>query len=343
MSARSTYGIYRLLASYIFLLRIAQSAGSSWTYTGDHGQEHWAQSYPDCGGAAQSPINIKTTAVSYNGSLPPIRPEGYSTPGGAPFILTNNGHTVKLSLSPSMRLHGLPNNYTAVQLHLHWGSILNPDGSEHQLDGNISPGELHIVHFNSDKFPNINEAKSKPGGLAVLGILIETGSEDNPAYGNIINNLEKITYADQSVPIPSFNVEELLPEGLDQYFRYAGSLTTPPCYQSVVWTVFYNKVQISRSQMEKLQTMLYTTKASSPSEVLESNVRDPQPLNQRTVYSSFRIQPALSTGKTLGIVFGSFLGMLGLVMVVYFIVKQFRKHRAQASEPSAHTAGALKA
>ncbi|XP_075699367.1 carbonic anhydrase 14 [Rhinoderma darwinii] len=341
MAARSTYG---MLAYYMFLLRIAQSAvaGASWTYTGDHGQEHWADSYPLCGGSAQSPINIQTADVSYNGKLPPIRPERYSTPGGAPFALSNDGHTVKLSLPPTMRLHGLPYNFTAVQLHLHWGSIFNPEGSEHQMDGKISPGELHIVHYNSDKFQDMNEAKIKSNGLAVLGILIETGSEDNSAYGNIINNLDKITYADQSVLVPSFNIEELLPEGLDRYFRYNGSLTTPPCYQSVLWTVFHNKVRISASQMEKLQTMLYSTKASSPSVVLESNVRAPQPLNQRIVYSSFMKKLSLSTGKTLGIVFGSFLGLLGLSMVLYFIVKQVRKHRTHTSGSLEH-AGAMKA
>ncbi|KAM3918698.1 carbonic anhydrase 14 [Leptodactylus fuscus] len=343
MRTHSTYGIYGMLTYYVFLLRIAQSAvagGASWTYTGDHGQEHWAETYPDCGGNAQSPINIRTTDVSYDGTLPPIRPVGYSAPGGAPFTLSNNGHTVKLSLPPSMHLHGLPNNFTAVQLHLHWGSVIKPEGSEHKIDGKISPAELHIVHYNSDKYSDINEAKDKPSGLAVLGILIETGSEENGAYGNIINQLDKVTYADQSVSIPPFNIEDLLPDGLDQYFRYGGSLTTPPCFQSVVWTVFYNKVRISVSQMEKLQTMLYSTKASSPSAVLESNVRDPQPLNQRTVYASFIIHPALSTGKVLAIVFGVFLGLLGLSMVLYFIIKQFRKHRAEL--PGAHT-GAAKA
>ncbi|KAG9466421.1 hypothetical protein GDO78_016671, partial [Eleutherodactylus coqui] len=257
------------------------------TVRGDHGQHHWADSYADCGGTAQSPINIKTADVSHDAALPPIRLEGYSTPGGVPFSLSNNAHTVMLSLPSSMRLHGLPYNFTAVQLHLHWGSISNPEGSEHQIDGKISPGELHIVHYNSDKYADVNAAKSKPNGLAVLGVLIETGSEDNAAYGNIINYLDKVSYADQSISIPSFNIENLLPDGLDHYFRYAGSLTTPPCYESVVWTVFHNKVQVSVSQMEKLQTMLYSTQASSPSVVLQNNVRDPQPLNQRVVYSSF--------------------------------------------------------
>ncbi len=32
---------------------------------------------------------------------------------------------------------------------------------------------MHVVHFNSDKYPNISMAVDKSDGLAVLGVLIE--------------------------------------------------------------------------------------------------------------------------------------------------------------------------
>lgn len=54
---------------------------------------------------------------------------------------------------------------------------------------------------------------------------------------------------DQKTSVPPFNVAELLPPQLDQFFRYNGSLTTPPCYQSVLWTVFNRKAQISMEQV----------------------------------------------------------------------------------------------
>lgn len=53
----------------------------------------------------------------------------------------------------------------------------------------------------------------------------------------------------QQVLIPGFNIEELLPESPGEYYRYEGSLTTPPCYPTVLWTVFRNPVQISQEQV----------------------------------------------------------------------------------------------
>lgn len=55
---------------------------------------------------------------------------------------------------------------------------------------------------------------------------------------------------DQKVQVAGFNIRELLPARLDEYYRYDGSLTTPPCYPSVLWTVFRNPVSISRGQVQ---------------------------------------------------------------------------------------------
>ena len=55
--------------------------------------------------------------------------------------------------------------------------------------------------------------------------------------------------SDQKVQVPGFNIRALLPARLDDYYRYDGSLTTPPCYPSVVWTVFRNSVTISQKQV----------------------------------------------------------------------------------------------
>lgn len=55
----------------------------------------------------------------------------------------------------------------------------------------------------------------------------------------------------QQVLIPGFNIEELLPASPGEYYRYEGSLTTPPCYPTVLWTVFRNPVQISQEQVTR--------------------------------------------------------------------------------------------
>jgi len=46
-----------------------------------------------------------------------------------------------------------------------------------------------------------------------------------------------------------FPLQDLLPIDKSLYFRYYGSLTTAPCYQSVIWTVFKEPITISNYQV----------------------------------------------------------------------------------------------
>ncbi|XP_030398391.1 carbonic anhydrase 14 isoform X3 [Gopherus evgoodei] len=317
---------------------LAANQGSHWTYRGPHGQEHWSNDYPDCGGQAQSPIDIRTKSVQHDPALPPIEPQGYRSPGVGAFTLHNNGHTVEMSLPPSMFLRGLPQTYAAVQLHFHWGNDQD-EGSEHQVNGESCPAELHIVHYNSESYANITEAKQQADGLAVLGIFIEVGDVANPAYDNIFNQLKNIQYAGQNVSIPPFDVHELLPRKLGHYFRYNGSLTTPPCSQNVLWTVFQQRVQISSSQLEGL----YSTKAAN-SVPLVDNYRAPQPLNQRVVFSSFPVGPsAYSAGEIVAIVSGTLFGCLSIFLTIHFGMKRIRMKRIREQKDVVFKSSSIRA
>uniref|UniRef100_A0A8B9SYL0 carbonic anhydrase n=1 Tax=Anas platyrhynchos TaxID=8839 RepID=A0A8B9SYL0_ANAPL len=261
------------------------SAGPHWTYEGPHGQQHWPEGHPACGGRSQSPIDIGTGRALPDPSLPPLRPIGYNRPPAAPFGLANNGHTAVLALPPSLRLGGLPHSFAAAQLHFHWG---RNGGAEHLLDGYRAPAELHVVHYDAERFANASQAQHHAAGLAVLGVLLEAGDEPNPAYDNILRHLGSIRYAGQATSIPSFSLRGLLPQRLDRYYRYNGSLTTPPCFQSVLWSVFQQPVLLSRAQLEQLRGSLYATAPDEPEpERLEENFRAPQDLNQRLVLASF--------------------------------------------------------
>ncbi|XP_026106764.1 carbonic anhydrase 14 [Carassius auratus] len=299
-----------------------------WTYAGAVGQPEWAGVFPDCGGSNQSPINLDTSQTLYDPTLIPVQPLGYNHYGKKPFTLYNNGHTVQMTLPHWMSVAGLPWHYSAVQLHLHWGSEVGvATGSEHTINGQSTAAELHIVHYNTEIYANMSEAKNQENGLAVLAILIEAGEEINQGYCSILNYLGHIRYAGQKVAIPAFDIKLLLPDNLSQYFRYNGSLTTPPCHQSVLWTIFRERVKISHSQLIKLQTVLYSSKEEEADPMaLQDNYRTTQPLNNRTVLSSFTpVSVKMYTaGEIAAIVIGSLCGCIGLAVIICFIVKTIR-------------------
>ncbi|CAG6015353.1 unnamed protein product [Menidia menidia] len=300
----------------------------TWTYKGVVGQSEWSEHFPDCGSSAQSPVDVITTQTRYDPSLFPVTPLGYSQYGNQPFTLFNNGHTVIVELPEWMGLGGLPWLYSAAQLHLHWGSG-GPGygGSEHTINGLSANAELHVVHYNSDLYPNMSTAMTQRDGLAVLGILIVTGEETNPGFNNILSYLSRIRHAGQKAFIPAFDVRSLLPNNLGRYYRYNGSLTTPPCYQSVIWTLFHERVQISKAQLLKLETILYSSTAEeSENMLLQDNYRVTQPLNHRVIFASFSAESGreLSSGEVTAIVIGVMCGCVGLAVIIRFIVKTIR-------------------
>ncbi|XP_046890009.1 carbonic anhydrase 12 [Hypomesus transpacificus] len=262
--------------------------GAKWTYAGPHGEHFWSKQYPFCGGAFQSPIDIQTDLLRFDPTLRPIEVRNYNLSTDEQLTLGNNGHSVQLSLPSRMHLSGLPHHYTAAQLHFHWGSSRLPAGSEHTVNGKQFAAEMHVVHFNSDKYANISMAVDKSDGLAVLGVLIEIG-EFNPAFDQLLKYINGIKYKDQRVQVAGFNIRSLLPARLDEYYRYDGSLTTPPCYPSVLWTVFRSPVSLSVKQFQALATAIYASGSQDSNPVpLHGNYRKPQLSNNRVVLVSFK-------------------------------------------------------
>ncbi|XP_028286296.1 uncharacterized protein ca12 isoform X2 [Parambassis ranga] len=230
--------------------------GAKWTYSGPEGQNHWSKIYPYCGSAFQSPIDIKSELLRFDPSLRPVELQNYNLLPNEQLTLGNNGHSVQISLPSKMHISSLPHRYTAAQLHFHWGSASRPAGSEHLVNNKQYAAEV---------------------------------GEFNPAFEQFLKFINGIKYRDQRVKVSGFNIRELLPARLDEYYRYDGSLTTPPCYPSVLWTLFRNHITISRKQFLTLATALYSTHAQDSAPVpLNSNFRKPQNADSRVVLVSFK-------------------------------------------------------
>uniref|UniRef100_A0A8C5UE29 Carbonic anhydrase n=1 Tax=Malurus cyaneus samueli TaxID=2593467 RepID=A0A8C5UE29_9PASS len=205
----------------------------------------WHQINAACKGSRQSPVNIVTQNVVYNKSLTPLTFEGYDVKGSAKWDVENNGHTVTLSTSPKVGGGGLRRKYKAVEFHLHWGVPGEPQhipGSEHSIDGEKYPMELHLVHIREDA-SNVAEAKQNPDGLAVLAFFVKVGREIFNCPPQIVGLRDCVNVtAAHNLSLPIFCRPW-------RYYRYEGFLTTPDCYEGVIWTIFETPIELSERQV----------------------------------------------------------------------------------------------
>ncbi|XP_077970593.1 carbonic anhydrase 2-like [Styela clava] len=260
-------------------------AASTWDYL-EHGPINWGREFKDCDGKKQSPINVRTDLAQTDPNLGMVDRSMFSK---LPTFMdiADNGHTLVVGdfkgtyeiNDPSL----LPFTAVLEQYHFHWAENAFATGSEHLLDGRRFFGEMHAVHFNK-KYGSVAAAADKPDGLAVFAWFIDTNNlHTNPAFENLLHHaLNGARDADDQVRIePTFSLASLLPENLEVYYRYAGSLTTPPCYESVTWTVFKEPIQIHIRQAAILTTKFYENKEGTI--LLRHNYRPVQKLNGRTI------------------------------------------------------------
>ncbi|XP_055331041.1 putative carbonic anhydrase 3 [Paramacrobiotus metropolitanus] len=277
----------------------ARSGATGWTYDTWENPEsklwpnEWHIAYPACGGARQSPVNLTFDGTKLNRvRLPPIYVTNYGeAPSGFKWKLENNGHTLQLSAPkftkmPTLSGGGLPQlSYTFRQIHVHWGSE-DARGSEHFLEGKQFALEMHLVHY-MDGVPD-SVVTSNPGGIAVLGILFEVAqeSEVDPLWDDLIEKVTKVAKPGALIaPVPHFVLERLLPTNRS-FMRYYGSLTTPPCTEAVVWTVFTTPIRIAARHLTVLRSLRTESgghRISKKQQFMVDNYRPLQRLNNRDI------------------------------------------------------------
>ncbi|XP_046356417.2 carbonic anhydrase 2-like [Haliotis rufescens] len=258
-----------------------------WTYNGTLGPDHWHVDYPNCGGDRQSPINIETSKVEFNPILTIFDLSELAQTENINMTLANvNGHTVEVTISGSANMlvsgGGLEDKYGVKQFHFHWGQK-DERGSEHDIDNKRFPMEMHIVLY-STKYADFDVAVDKPKGLAVLSFLFEVG-ETNANFQPLLSHFDKIQHSGNETSIPTFSTKSLLPANSAYYFRYEGSLTTPPCYESVVWSIFATRIVVSEQQMNQFRS-IKRNKEPEGEENLVDDFRPLQKLNNRKLYTN---------------------------------------------------------
>nr|XP_045006741.1 carbonic anhydrase 6 [Jaculus jaculus] len=264
------------------LLLGAQAHG--WSYSdGELNELSWPEEYPECGGQRQSPINVQRRSVKFNPLLKPLNLTGYEKEGDFP--MTNNGHTVQITLPHTMRMTASDGTvFAAQQMHFHWGGgSWEVSGSEHTIDGSRRVIEVHVVHYNI-RYGSYDEAKDKPDGLAVLAAFAEIQEyAENTYYSNFISELANIKYPGQTTALKDSSIQVMLPVDLYRYYTYEGSLTTPPCTQNVKWFILDDSIKLSKIQVLNIENSIKNHK----NETLHDGYRRTQPLHGRRVEANF--------------------------------------------------------
>lgn len=254
-----------------------------WTYEGPTGVDHWAEKYPDCGGDSQSPVDIITADAEANSLLAAFRFSNFKTVDGVQWDFTNNGHSAQVTYEQGdLRVSGggLGSEYQVAQFHFHWGAS-DDIGSEHTIDSKQFPMEMHIVTYNRN-YGDMSNATAFKDGLAVLGMFFQVADADNADFSGLISALGNIKAPETSTSPSPVPLDSLMPKDKGNFWRYSGSLTTPPCTEVVVWTLFENAIPISSAQLEAFRGLL-----NSDNEPLVNNFRPVQNLNGRKIYRSF--------------------------------------------------------
>nr|XP_005169278.1 carbonic anhydrase 15 isoform X1 [Danio rerio] len=279
--------ILMLMMSVLLLAR----TDDDFCYDEDHCDPYaWGDSYPSCHpllDSHHSPINLDHHLMK-NHSLDSLQLHGFNLTHKGQWWLTNQGHSVVLEVGDGMQVSGggLPATYRTFQLHFHWGSV-SSNGSEHTLDHLRFPMEMHIVNIKSTH-PNLTSALEDPTGIAVLGVFVDVTYLHNENFQSISSALSYVAYKGQTKSIKPFPLVNLLPQNnLTQYYRYHGSLTTPPCSEVVLWTIYEVPVYISWAQFEQFVSGIYSTEEEAEIQaLLHDNYRHIHPTYSRPVYAS---------------------------------------------------------
>jgi carbonic anhydrase len=247
MKARSLFA--SLFIASLALPAAAQEGGHPphWGYAGEVGPEHWAEFESDFGecstGKNQSPVDL---ADFIDAELPDIAFD--YKPGGHQVV--NNGHAVQVDYSPDSSITVDSMVFELKQFHFH-------SPSENTINGKSFPMEAHFVHA---------DAK---GNLAVVALMFEEGGS-NKLLEKVWPNVPQVENGKAAL-LPVVSAADLLP-GNHDYYRYAGSLTTPPCSEGVRWFVLKRAGKADIGQLLLVREVLG-----------QANNRPVQPVGARAV------------------------------------------------------------
>lgn len=224
----------------------------AWSYSGANGPEHWGDLCADFAacktGTQQAPVDITGPQVVHLSAI-------HFADHPAPLKIIDNGHTIRQNFAPGNGNTITVDNktYELQQLHFH-----HP--SEETIDGKHLAMTTHMVYGSAD------------GHIAVIGVLVKEG-RSNPLISTLWDNLPPEKNKERDSSAVEVNAIQLVP-AKHSYYKYAGSLTIPPCPEGLTFSIMDTPMEFSKEQIAKFVA------------IYPDNARPVQHLNGRVVEHS---------------------------------------------------------
>jgi carbonic anhydrase len=234
--------------------------GSSWKYGPDGSDAAWGGTCES--GRTQSPINIPSWNDLGGNPVRPISLNYAATDGAT---ISNNGHTIVVTVPDGNTLTIGDETYTLAQFHFH-------TPSEHLKRGHRSPMEAHLVHVDKAGNPKL-----------VVGVLITDKfkesptptSYNSPVADKMLSGLPLPANKGEEIKLNAINLMDLMPiffdERRNEHTEYSGSLTTPGCNEGLTWIVMGYDLHTTPEVIANFQ------------KIMGDNHREEQALNGRKI------------------------------------------------------------